>query len=92
VSTAIQASNTPHWVHYKLLDGSTTPPQEGVIMPPQIKVFEVTAGDVTEEVPEWSQEASDNVMNSVPGRTQQGQDHRPGPDARVVRRRQRQPG
>lgn len=61
---AAQAS-TPHWVHYKLLDGSSTPPKKVVIMPAEIKVFEMTAGGVTEEVPEWSKEASANVMKAV---------------------------
>lgn len=61
----VQAASTPHWVHYKLLSSVTTLPKKLVILPANIEVFEVTAGDVTEEVPEWSTEAENNLLKAL---------------------------
>jgi hypothetical protein len=62
---AVQAASTPHWVHYKLLNNATTLPKKLVILPANVEVFEVTAGDVTEEVPEWSTEAENNLLKAL---------------------------
>lgn len=62
---AAHASDTPHWVHYKLLNKTSSLPKKVVVIPASVRVFEVTAGDVKEEVPEWSAEASANVLKSV---------------------------
>ncbi len=62
---SLQAASTPHWVHYKLLKSSSALPKKVVVLPVSISVEEVTAGDVMEEVPEWSEEASRNVFESV---------------------------
>ncbi len=62
---AAQAASTPHWVHYKLLKNETTLPKKVVVLPANIQVYEVTAGDVSEEVPQWSAEASKNVLNAL---------------------------
>src|SRR5574341_1225385 len=64
-TAAAHADDTPHWVHFKLLNTTTTLPKKVVIVPAGVKVFEMTAGDVTEEVPEWSAEASRNVMQAL---------------------------
>ena len=62
---SVQAADTPHWVHYRLLKNSSALPNKVVVLPVSIEVQEVTAGDVMEEVPEWSEEASRNVFESV---------------------------
>jgi hypothetical protein len=62
---SLQAASTPHWVHHKLLKNDSTLPKKVVVLPVSISVEEVTAGDVMEEVPEWSEEASRNVFESV---------------------------
>jgi len=62
---SLQAASTPHWVHYKLLKSSAVLPKKVVVLPVSIEVQEVTAGDVMEEVPEWSEMASRNVFESV---------------------------
>ena len=65
IAAPVQAAETPHWVHYRLLNNSTPLPKKVVVMPANIKVFEVTAGGVKEEVPDWSAEASANVLKSL---------------------------
>ncbi len=65
LSAAVQATSTPHWVHYKLLNGSTKLPQKVVVLPVDIEVVEVTAGGVSEEVPDWSAEARKSVVKSL---------------------------
>lgn len=62
---AAQAASTPHWVHYKLLTNESSLPKKVVVLPANIEVYEVTAGDVSEEVPEWSAEASRNVLKAL---------------------------
>ena len=62
---AVQAASTPHWVHYKLLKSQPKLPKKLVILPINVDVMEVTAGDVKEEVPEWSAEASKNIHKSL---------------------------
>lgn len=62
---AAQAASTPHWVHYKLLGNANALPKKVVVLPANIKVYEVTAGDVSEEVPEWSAEVSKNVLKAL---------------------------
>jgi len=62
-----QAYGTPHWVHYKLLNKSTKPPKKVLVIPASVNVYEVTAGGVKEEVPEWSAEANKNLLNSLSG-------------------------
>lgn len=62
---AVQAGGTPHWVHYKWLTGSPTLPKKVVVLPIDIKVVEMTAGDVEETVPDWSKEASRSVFKAV---------------------------
>lgn len=62
---AVQAASTPHWVHYKLLGDANALPKKVVVLPANIKVYEVTAGDVSEEVPEWSAEVSKNVLKAL---------------------------
>lgn len=59
------AADVPDWVHYKLLDKVTSLPKKVVVLPVDIKVYEVTAGDISEEVPEWSAEASKNVLKAL---------------------------
>jgi hypothetical protein len=65
LATPAQAADTPHWVHYRLLNKSATLPKKVVVIPASVKVFEVTAGGVEEEVPDWSNEASSNVLKAV---------------------------
>lgn len=65
LATPAQAADTPHWVHYRLLNKSATLPKRVVVIPASVKVFEVTAGGVSEEVPDWSKEASGNVLKTV---------------------------
>jgi hypothetical protein len=65
VPLAAQAASTPHWVHYKLLNKTTELPKKVVIMPINVEVMEMTAGDVKEEVPEWSAEAGKNITKSL---------------------------
>lgn len=62
---AAQAASTPHWVHYRLLTNPSILPKKVVVLPANIEVYEVTAGDVSEEVPAWSAEASKNVLNAL---------------------------
>lgn len=62
---AAHAADTPHWVHYKLLSGSAALPKKVVVVPAGIRVYEMTAGGVKEEVPEWSAEAANNVLKSL---------------------------
>lgn len=65
LTTLAYAAGTPHWVHYRLLNKSATLPKKVVVIPVSVKVFEVTAGGVTEEVPDWSAEASSSVFKAV---------------------------
>lgn len=62
---AVQAADTPHWVHYKLLQSNPKLPKKVVVLPVNVEVMEVTAGGVKEEVPEWSAKASKNVFKSL---------------------------
>lgn len=62
---AVQAGGTPHWVHYKWLTGNPVLPKKVVVLPIDIKVVEMTAGDVEETVPDWSKEASRSVFKAV---------------------------
>jgi hypothetical protein len=62
---AVQAGGTPHWVHYKWLTGNPTLPKKVVVLPIDIKVVEMTAGDVEETVPDWSKEANRSVFKAV---------------------------
>lgn len=64
-SFGVQAGETPHWVHYKLLQDKPKLPKKVVILPVNVEVIEVTAGGVKEEVPEWSVTAGDNVIKSL---------------------------
>lgn len=63
----VQAASTPHWVHYTLLQNKPKLPKKLIILPINVDVLEVTAGDVKEEVPEWSAEASKNIYKSLSG-------------------------
>lgn len=63
--TSVISAETPHWVHYKLLQEKPNLPKKVVILPVNIEVIEMTAGGVTEEVPEWSATAGDNVISSL---------------------------
>lgn len=60
-----QAADAPDWVHYKLLDKVSALPKKVVVLPANVEVYEVTAGGVSEEVPEWSAEASKNVLKAL---------------------------
>ena len=62
---AVQAGGTPHWVHYKWLASKPILPKKVVVLPIDIKVVEVTAGGVEENVPDWSKEASRSVFKAV---------------------------
>lgn len=62
---AVLAASTPHWVHYTLLNNTGGLPKKVVVLPANIEVYEVTAGDVSEEVPEWSAEVSKNVLKAL---------------------------
>jgi hypothetical protein len=65
VPLALRAAETPHWVHYKWLGNNPALPKKVVVLPIDIKVVEVTAGDVEEKVPDWSREASQSVFKAV---------------------------
>ncbi len=65
LSFTVQAASTPHWVHYKVLNNTTTLPKKVVVLPADIEVSEVTAGGVEEEVPGWSAEAGKSVARSL---------------------------
>lgn len=62
---AVQGAETPHWVNYKLLNHTTPLPKKLVVLPINVKVLEVTAGGVTEPVPEWTAEARKNIEKSL---------------------------
>jgi len=62
---AVQAGDTPHWVHYKWLSKNPTMPKKVVVLPVNVEVVEVTAGGVEEKVPDWSKEASQSVFMAV---------------------------
>jgi hypothetical protein len=62
---AVQASGTPHWVHYKWLLKNPTLPKKAVVLPVNIEVVEVSAGGVEETVPDWSKEASQSVLKAL---------------------------
>jgi hypothetical protein len=62
---AVQAAETPHWVHYKWLSKTPTLPKKVMVLPVDIEVVEVTAGGVEEKVPDWSKEASRSVFKSL---------------------------
>lgn len=64
-SFTAHAGGTPHWVHYKLLQQNPKLPKKVVVLPVNVEVIEVTAGDVQEEVPEWSEKAGENIFKSV---------------------------
>lgn len=59
------AGDTPHWVHYRLLNKTASLPKKILIIPASIRMYEVTAGGVKEEVPDWSAEASKNVLKAT---------------------------
>lgn len=65
VTFEVLSAETPHWVHYKLLQDKPKLPKKVVVLPVNIEVIEVTAGGVKEEVPEWSSAASENVIKSL---------------------------
>jgi hypothetical protein len=60
-----RAAETPHWVHYRLLNGAAALPKKVVVIPTSVKVFEVTAGGVKEEVPDWSAQANKSMLKSL---------------------------
>lgn len=62
---AAQAASTPHWVHYRLLNDASALPKKVVVLPANIEVYEVNAGDVSEVVPEWSAEASRAILKAL---------------------------
>ena len=62
---AVRAADTPHWVHYKLLQKKPSLPKKVVVLPVNIEVVEVTAGGVEEKVPDWSNEANQSVLKSL---------------------------
>ena len=62
---AVQAADTPHWVHYKWLSRSPALPKKVVVLPVNIEVVEVSAGGVQEKVPDWSREAEQNVFKAL---------------------------
>lgn len=62
---AVRAADTPHWVHYKLLQKKPNLPKKVVVLPVNIEVVEVTAGGVEEKVPDWSNEANQSVLKSL---------------------------
>lgn len=59
------AGDTPHWVHYRLLNHQAQLPKKVVVIPVSVRMYEVTAGGVEEEVPEWSTQAEANVHKAV---------------------------
>lgn len=59
------AGDTPHWVHYRLLNGQAKLPKKVVVIPVSIRMYEVTAGGVEEEVRDWSTQAEANVHKAV---------------------------
>lgn len=61
----LHASQTPHWVHYRLLLSKSNLPKKVVVLPVNVEVIEVTAGGVEEKVPKWSREASLSVSNAL---------------------------
>ena len=63
--TPAHAGDTPHWVHYRLLNGQAHLPKKVVIMPVSVRMYEVTAGGVQEEVREWSTQAETNVHKAI---------------------------
>lgn len=65
VSFDVLSAETPHWVHYKLLQNESKLPKKVVVLPINVEVIEVTAGGVKEEVPEWSAAADENVFKSL---------------------------
>jgi hypothetical protein len=62
------AAETPHWVHHRLLDNSSALPRRVLVIPASIKVYEMSAGGVNEEVPAWTKEASRNMLEALSAR------------------------
>ncbi len=60
-----RAGDTPHWVHYRLINKTAQLPKKIVLIPASIRMYEVTAGGVKEEVPDWSAQASTNALKAV---------------------------
>lgn len=65
LAPAVQAADTPHWVHYKWLANNPVLPKKVMVLPVNIEVVEVSAGGVEEKVPDWSKEASQSVLKAV---------------------------
>lgn len=59
------AGDTPHWVHYRLINKSATLPKKVLLIPASVRMYEVTAGGVKEEVPDWSAQASKNALKAI---------------------------
>ncbi len=60
------ATSTAPRVHHSLIDKPASRPlQQVVLLPVDIEVYELTAGGVREEVPEWSETAEANIRAAV---------------------------
>ncbi len=59
------ATSSPQ-VHHSLVDKPASRPlQQVVLLPIDVDVYEISAGGVREEVPEWSETAEDNIRTAV---------------------------
>ncbi|NIR61498.1 MAG: hypothetical protein GWO02_19395 [Gammaproteobacteria bacterium] len=61
------ASVPNHRVHQTLLEGRASAPERMVLLPVDIEVSEISAGGVEEEVPAWSEAATENVERALQG-------------------------
>lgn len=59
------AGQKRYLVHHTLLEDPGTQPTDVKIIPSNIKVYEITAGGVVEEVGDWSTSAEKNICSAV---------------------------
>lgn len=53
-----------HKVHHAML-GAVAPPKKILVLPAEIKISEISAGGLTEEVPEWTRAAKSNIDHAL---------------------------
>lgn len=63
--TACGGANTRHKVHYTLVEAQKPQPKKILLLPLDVKVKELSAGGVVEEVEEWTITAKSNMQASL---------------------------
>lgn len=65
ISLSACVANTRHKVHYTLVEEKKAAPKKIVLLPVDIRVKEMSAGGVVEEVEEWSKQGKQSVDSSI---------------------------